>query len=196
MAKTDTLVNILRLGAELVMKKGFQATGLNDILRAAGVPKGSFYHYFRNKEDFGLQLIDFYGGFLLARMEDHLDGGSLPPLARLRAFFLDFRREMEKEGFVGGSLVGNLAQEMAGQSPAFRERLRAVYGALNGQITKCLREAAGRGDIPYLSASEEMADFILGVWDGAVMRAKVEAGPAPLEWFDRFIFDETLGISA
>ena len=51
---------ILSAGAKLVWQKGFNDTGLQEILREAGVPKGSFYYYFDSKETFGLELIDVY----------------------------------------------------------------------------------------------------------------------------------------
>ncbi len=193
MSKTDTLVNILRCGAELIQRRGFQATGLNDIMRSAGAAKGSFYYYFRSKDDFGLQLIDFHAGFLLARLEDHLDDGTLPPLERLRAFFREQAREMSGDGFSSGSLIGSLAQEMAGQSPAFREKLREVYEAMGAQVLACLADAAERGDIPSGLATPEVAGFILASWEGATLLARVHAGDAPLREFETFIFTGLLG---
>jgi len=50
----------LERGAEIIHLKGFNHTGVQEVLRAAGVPKGSFYNYFKNKEDFGLQVIDYF----------------------------------------------------------------------------------------------------------------------------------------
>ncbi|MBI9078040.1 MAG: TetR/AcrR family transcriptional regulator, partial [Desulfatibacillum sp.] len=59
----DAKTRLLRAAAKIVITKGFNDTGLQEILDAARVPKGSFYFYFKNKEDFGLQLIDFYADF-------------------------------------------------------------------------------------------------------------------------------------
>ena len=58
--RQNTRQKILEVGAEIIHLKGYNHTGLQEILQAAGVPKGSFYNYFKNKEDFGLQVIDFF----------------------------------------------------------------------------------------------------------------------------------------
>jgi len=191
--KADTLIEILRRGLDIIMKHGFQAAGLNDILRAAGVPKGSFYYYFKSKEDFGLQVIDFYAGFLFARLEDALDDQSIPPLERLKAFFREFGRDMADDGFAAGSLIGNLTLEMAGQNPVFKEKLGLIYETLTSQIQRCLKEAAVRNEILVGLSGEKTADFIVNAWEGAVLRAKVEGSVEPIVEFEQYIFSILLG---
>jgi TetR/AcrR family transcriptional repressor of nem operon len=61
--KQDTKAHILDMGAQIVHQKGFNATGIQEVLNAAAVPKGSFYFYFKSKEEFGLQLIDHFSFF-------------------------------------------------------------------------------------------------------------------------------------
>ena len=62
----DAKTRILKAGARIVLEKGFCDTGLAEVLEAAKVPKGSFYFHFKNKEDFGLQLVDTYAETLKA----------------------------------------------------------------------------------------------------------------------------------
>jgi TetR/AcrR family transcriptional repressor of nem operon len=191
--RTATLIELLRHGVDVVMKRGFQGAGLNDILQAAGVPRGSFYYYFQNKEDFGLHVIDYYAGFLFARLEDMLADESLSLLERLIAFFRESAREMEAEGFSDGSLIGILTQEMAGQSIVFREKLENVYDTLASQILLCLEEAARRGEVLSHLARREVADYIINSWEGAVLRAKAEHDSRPLALFERYVFGGLLG---
>ena len=54
----DTRELLLRAGVEALTAKGFSATGIDEILRRVGVPKGSFYHHFKDKEDCALKVID------------------------------------------------------------------------------------------------------------------------------------------
>jgi len=56
----NTKSRLIEIGAEIIHLKGFNHTGIKEILEAAQVPKGSFYHYFESKEDFGLQVIDYF----------------------------------------------------------------------------------------------------------------------------------------
>lgn len=61
--------SLLAVGQELFINSSFNSVGLNDILRRAGIPKGSFYHYFDSKEDFGLQVVELYAQQNLAQLE-------------------------------------------------------------------------------------------------------------------------------
>ncbi|MFZ1037037.1 MAG: TetR/AcrR family transcriptional regulator, partial [Smithella sp.] len=58
--KTDKKQELIAVGAKLMHLKGYNDTGVQEILDKAGLPKGSFYNYFKNKEDFGLLVIDYY----------------------------------------------------------------------------------------------------------------------------------------
>ena len=87
MTRRETKAKILQQGAELVYRQGFNNTGIQEILESAGVPKGSFYFYFKSKEQFGLELIDYYMEFFRVMIGTHLRKSDSPPLERLRAFF-------------------------------------------------------------------------------------------------------------
>jgi len=117
--------HILDVGGRLVHHKGYTATGLQEILSEAGVPKGSFYFYFKSKEEFGLALIDHYRTVLANQAGPILRDESQAPLERLARFFLWFRVNFEREGFIKGCPLGNLTQEMGDVNPAFREKLHA-----------------------------------------------------------------------
>ena len=86
MPTKDTRSSILEKGARIIHKKGYNHTGIKEILDAAGVPKGSFYHFFKSKEDFGLNLLDHYAGFFVKKSEDLLKKTDTPPLERLKFF--------------------------------------------------------------------------------------------------------------
>ena len=86
-----TRQHILDIGGRIIHHKGYAATGLQEILSAAGVPKGSFYFYFKSKEEFGLALVDHYRAWLAEETGPILRDETLPPLARLARFFLWFR---------------------------------------------------------------------------------------------------------
>jgi len=72
MTGNETREHIIQTGAELILRNGFRATGINTVLEEAGVPKGSFYYYFKSKNDFGLAVIDAYAEVYRQRLDQTL----------------------------------------------------------------------------------------------------------------------------
>ena len=188
----DTRQRIIEAGAELIHQRGFNNTGLKDILQAAGVPKGSFYFYFPNKEAFGVEMLAYYGQNFRATVQATLENRHLPPLERLRAFFEAFHRYFESHGFTRGCPVGNLAQEMGDLSGAFREALKDSLDRMAGAIQAVLEQAQRTDDIPPDLDPRETAIFLVEAWHGAIIRMKVTKTGDPLEIFYRNIFDHLL----
>ena len=100
--KQDTRARILEVGVEIVHQKGYNSAGIQEVLKAANVPKGSFYFYFKNKEDFGLQLIDQYTDFICSKMDEYLVDQRVSPTQRLRNGFKWFTANFEQNDFKGG----------------------------------------------------------------------------------------------
>ena len=86
MKKKDTRAEIIATGIELFSLQGYNSTGIDAVLKHAGVPKGSFYHYFGSKEDFGLAVIDHFGGAYASIVGTFLTNPELTPLNRLRVY--------------------------------------------------------------------------------------------------------------
>lgn len=103
---------LLRSGVAVLTEKGFSAVGIEEILSAASVPKGSFYGHFASKEAFGHALIDAYDAYFARKLDRWFLDHSRPPLARLLAFVEDAKAGMARHGFRRGCLIGNLGQEM------------------------------------------------------------------------------------
>jgi TetR/AcrR family transcriptional repressor of nem operon len=192
MAQKKTRINILKTGADIIHRKGFGHTGLREILKASGTPKGSFYHYFKDKEDFGMQVIDFYSGFILSWLNESMAETSLTPMRRLRGFFEQFRAYFEHNGFELGCPIGNLSLEMSGLSDNIREKLDSVFGRMRADIILCLKEAQKAGDLSETLDISETADFVVNSWEGAVLRMKVAKNASPLVNFEKSIFDRML----
>ena len=184
----DTRELLLRAGLEVLTEKGFSATGIDEILGRAGVPKGSFYHYFASKEAFGLGLIERYSEFFARKLDRHLDNRSLPPLARLQAFVDDARAGMARLGYRRGCLIGNLGQEMGSLPESFRARLKETFEDWQARFSACLKEAQEAGEVARSADTDQLAAFFWIGWEGAVLRAKLEQSARPLEVFAAFYF--------
>ena len=190
--KEDTKTRILERGAEIIHLKGFNHTGVQEVLRAAGVPKGSFYNYFKNKEDFGLQVIDYFLELFSRLAKETLGDRSVPPLERIRNFLGWFIEFFKSKDFAYGCPIGNLAQEMGDLSPAFREKLRQGLDAMVDLYAEVLAEAQESGDLSKGLDVREAAYFLVYSWHGALMHMKAVKGPAPLENHLKSIFDYVL----
>jgi len=187
-----TRQRILEAGAQLIHRQGFNHTGIQEILTAAGVPKGSFYFYFKSKEDFGLALIDHFGVFWRNKAEELLGDASLPPLARLEGFFAWFHEYFRQNGFAGGCPVGNLAQEMGDVSPAFGQSLARAIDFMAGRVALTLEQARQAGQLDLASDVEGLAYFIIASWQGALIRMKTCKDSEPLDIFQRVVFGQLL----
>src|ERR1700758_4204317 len=117
MATKSTRDHLIDTGLKLMHQNGYNATGLTDILKAADVPKGSFYHHFGSKENFAAAALERYG----MRAREHaaalLNDTTISPLKRLRRYFSDLVRIYGQEGAIPGCMMGRFSLEIAEESP-------------------------------------------------------------------------------
>jgi len=188
----DTKQKILQIGAEIIHLKGYNATGLQEILSAANVPKGSFYNHFKNKEDFGLQVIDFFSDFFAQFCTEILEDSSRSPLDKLERLLDGFMEFFESKAYTCGCPVGNLAQELGDLSPVFQDKLSKAIDAMVDYYALILTEAQAAGEITRDINAKEAANFIVASWHGALIRMKVSRSIEPLKNHKKFIFNYVL----
>ena len=162
----------------MLLKHGYHDLGIQALLDATKTPKGSFYHHFRDKEDFALQSIDEYMGKVHAGLDACLGDPARPPLARVRRFFELTRQSYRAQGYLG-CLLGGLGQELSGVSEAFRRRVDACFSEIARRLAVCLEEARQRGDIPADSNPKRMASLLVDCWEGAALRSRLRGSAAP-----------------
>jgi TetR/AcrR family transcriptional repressor of nem operon len=190
--RLDTKTELIRCGVELCTEKGFQVSGINDLLQRVGAPKGSFYHFFRSKHEFGEAVIDAYAEYFARKLGRHLNDTSLPPLERLADFVKEAQKGMAKFDFKRGCLVGNLGQELSGLDEGFRARLEAVLRSWEHRTAECLSEAVSAGDVASEYDAETLANFFWIGWEGAILRAKLTRSAAPMQLFADIFFEKVL----
>ena len=192
MGKEDTRSRLIAEGARLIHEKGFNYTGVQEILRASGVPKGSFYFYFQTKEEFGLAVVDYFSQYMAARMDDYLSNSSLPHVKRLKHFFDEMMEVFGHEGCSRGCPIGNLAQELADLSDPFRKKLKEVLDMMQARMATCIQAALDAHEVAPDLSPQEAAYFTLNSWEGALTRMKTEKSLEPLAVFDKMIFGRLL----
>jgi len=186
---TPTREALLRAGVVALTERGFSASGIDEILRTVGVPKGSFYHYFASKEAFGAELIQRYAEFFAAKLDRHFGNDMLSPLNRLRSFIADAESSMKRYDFRRGCMIGNLGQEMGSLPESYRAQLCEVFLDWQARTACCLEAARQAGEIPATADPERLAAFFWLGWEGAVLRAKLERQTAPLRLFAQGFLD-------
>jgi TetR/AcrR family transcriptional repressor of nem operon len=192
MSKETTRTTLLETGKRIFLERGYSNSGIEAILQAAGVPKGSFYHYFASKEDFGLQVLDRFADDIRANFERCLADPTRGPLDRLRLYFEDACQRFQSQQCRNGCLVGNLSQELAAQSEVFRVRLEGIFEDLRERYAECLREAQESGEISPEWDVRQLAEFCLGSWQGAILRAKAARSVVPIRIFIDILFGHVL----
>ena len=111
--KQDTRTNLIEAGMQRMLEKGYTNTGIQEVLDAVSVPKGCFYHYFESKEDFALQIIDYFDESNSGDLHTLLTDERFAPLTRLKQYCLEKRETILSWQCRKGCLIGNLSQEMA-----------------------------------------------------------------------------------
>ena len=190
--KESAREKIIAVGVEIVAVSGFNATGIDAILKAAGVPKGSFYHHFGTKENFGIEVINLFAENYTKKLHGYLDDETLPPLQRIRRYLEESIEHTVQDNFSKGCLIGNLGQELAAQSERFRCRLEEVVHDWLGLFAKCLHEAQTVGELNPGLDPQSLAGFLLSGGEGAILRAKVMRSPEPLKQFVNVLFTRVL----
>ena len=183
---------ILEAGAEIIHQKGYNHTGIQEVLNAAKVPKGSFYNYFKSKEDFGLQIIDRFQSQFDRLAIEILEDVSMTPLQRIDRFLGASMEHFHNSNYTGGCPIGNLAQEMGDLSSAFRKKLGDAMDAMVIAYAKVLTKAQSSGEISEHLDVNAAAYFIVAGWHGAIIQMKLTQNLAPLETHRKFIFDHIL----
>jgi TetR/AcrR family transcriptional repressor of nem operon len=194
MDKKDTRSDIIRIGTDAIARQGFNATGIDTVLKLAGVPKGSFYHYFASKEEFGLAVIDRFAGLFDQRLDAFLGDEEVTPLNRIRNFMESGLARLTQNHCTKGCLIGNLGQELADQNERFRERLDEIFQGWKERFAACLTEARKRGELAQAMDPGVVAGVVLSGWEGAILRAKVMKSPQPVRDFIEILFTTVLVI--
>ena len=186
-----TKQRLLDAGMAMLLKHGYHDLGIQALLEATGIPKGSFYHHFTDKEDFALRVIDQYMGFVHAGLDACLADEGRPPLKRVRRFFEMTLQNYRKEGYLG-CLLGGLGQELSGVSEVFRRKVEDCFSEIAKRIAVCLEEAREAGDISADSNTRRMASLLVDCWEGAALRSRLRGNAAPLTTMLDFYFDSAV----
>lgn len=180
-AATDTRARLVQIGTEILSEKGFDSTGIEEVLQRADVPKGSFYYYFDSKADFGFAVIDNYAHLWEQKLIRLLRDPNVRPLQRIWNYIAEGIHGLEKYAFRRGCLIGNMGQELGGLDDSFRQRIAAVFESWTRFLADCLAEAKEAGELGPDADVRALAEFFWMAWEGAILQAKLRRSVEPVQ---------------
>ena len=180
----ETRAALIRSGVELMTTYGYISANIESILKQVGVPKGSFYYYFKSKEEFGKAIIASYDSFFAYKLDKHLTNLSIEsPIARIKAFYEDAKYGMAKYNFNRGCLIGELIQEESLLPDGYAILLEQVLQNWQVKIENCLLLAQSLKEIKVDFDCKSLSEFFWLGWEGAVTRSKLLKNSNPLDIF-------------
>ena len=188
MAKASHRDRIVEAGLKVMFRKGYGGAGVRDIVAEALAPQGSFTNHFRSKEEFAREVVDLYFDHTKRLVAEVLEDRSLAPRERLRRYLDIITDRLASAEFRRGCLIGDFSLEAAPQSEILRTRLAEIFAEWRAPFAACIAEGQATGEIARAFAPEDLADFLLSSWEGAILRMKVERNAEPLERFKRIVF--------
>ncbi|RJF95970.1 TetR/AcrR family transcriptional regulator [Noviherbaspirillum saxi] len=177
----DTRERILSAGEALILARGFSAVGLSEILGKAEVPKGSFYHYFKSKEGFGVALLERYFQDYESRFATRNAARTCTGRDLVLGYFKVWLDNQTACGAHHSCLAVKLAAEVCDLSEAMREELSAGMNRIVGHFTSALRLGKTDGSIHEDIEPEQLAESLYAMWVGASVLARANGSNASLE---------------
>lgn len=177
----DRIVDAARA---LITTRSYASVGVAEICAAAGVKKGSFYHFFPSKQDLGLAVLEAYRREQGVLLQEVVRDTKTPPLERIGRIVAAIA-EMQEDGFresgrLPGCPFGNIAAELSTQDDVIRARVEQVFEGFESHLERLLREAVDRGDIAPLN-TEATAQAMFAFLEGAILSAKTRNDPSLLK---------------
>lgn len=177
----DVRDHILATGQRIMAAKGFSAVGLNEILKDAGVPKGSFYHYFGSKEAFGADILARYFEDYLAELDSTLQLPGLNMAQRLMKYWQVWRESQSFSDCQGKCLAVKLGAEVADLSDSMRLTLKSGTAGIIGRLAEALEKGIAEGSLALDDEPARVAESLYQLWVGASVMVKIVRTTEPFD---------------
>ena len=180
--------DILQAGLPVLFRSGYHAASVRDICAAAGAPQGSFTNHFRSKEAFTVEVLNRYFDYLKGLVHETLSDPNLTPRQRVERYLKVVTEKLERDRWMTGCLIGDFSLQASSHSNLLRKRLDAIFKEWRALFASCIAAAQWAGEVDSDLDAEDLAEFLLTSWQGAILRMKVERSPAALERFKTIVF--------
>ncbi|MFE0420587.1 TetR/AcrR family transcriptional regulator [Streptomyces tendae] len=177
----DTRRSILDAAQRIMSRKGFSAVGINEVLTAAGVPKGSFYHFFGSKDAFGEAMMRAYFTDYLADMDRVLAEPGRTAAERLMNYWQNWRETQSLDDCQGKCLAVKLGAEVSDLSETMRLALKEGTTAIVDRLERTISAGLADGSVTIDASARDTAQALYDMWLGASVMAKIHRAVGPLD---------------
>lgn len=177
----DTREHLLATGEQLCMHRGFTGMGLSELLKTAEVPKGSFYHYFRSKEAFGVAMLERHYVGYHQRLVQHFAHGSGNYRDRLIAYFQQTLTQFSQKGIISGCLTVKLSAEVCDLSEDMRSAMDRGASRVIALLAEALENGRRSRCLAFEGDALTQGQVLYALWLGANLQAKISRSALPLE---------------
>jgi len=175
----NTRQRLVDAGLYLFWLQGYAATGIAQILERAKANAGSFYHFFKTKEELLLAVLELYIQSLdpvvirpvFSQLED--------PIERVFGILEFYRRNLLSTGCSYGCPIGRLALEIPEEQFRVHKRLADNFDGWTAAVEACLKDASDR--LPAGTNAKTLSQFVLTVMEGGVMQARAHRAIEPFD---------------
>jgi len=182
--------DILFKGISLFRERGYANTGIQDILKACGIPKGSFYNFFSSKETFAIEAMELYSKLIIQFLEEVDNNKDLSAENKIRTFFLKANSLYKSDKCDKNCLFLSLATEVTTEDDVFSEPISTNFSLYKDYLIKWITEAQSNNKIKNKFKADELANLIYDGYHGAILRMKYQLNVKALDDFMNY----TLGM--
>ena len=179
---------LLEVGASIFIDQGYHGTGIQEVVDKAGIPKGSFYNYFKSKEDFGSKTIVHFGEQFKEFLDSIAEDSKKDAYSAINRFFDDLIDSFERKDCKEGCLIGNFAAEISDRSRISREAMSKCMNEWRDILELVLHRAQEQGKVRDDIQANELADFLLNSLEGSILRMKIETNSKPISQYKEMFF--------
>jgi TetR/AcrR family transcriptional repressor of nem operon len=178
---SPTKEKLLEAARQLMLAKGYGATTVDEICELAGVTKGSFFHYFENKEDLGKSVLDHFVTVMFRTIQEAPFHDRKDPFQRIYGY-LDFLIALSKNPDIPNScLLGNFSQELSDTLPEIRSRCERHFGQWTEAFKKDLDDAKAKYCPKATIDTRSLAEHLIAIMEGSIILAKAKQDKEMIE---------------
>ncbi|MBP9643530.1 TetR/AcrR family transcriptional regulator [Budvicia aquatica] len=177
----DTCEHLLTTGAQLCLSRGFTGMGLSELLATAKVPKGSFYHYFRSKEAFGVAMLERHYTLYNQQIQQYFNQGDTTYRERIIGWYQQSLNYFCQHDKLVNCLTVKLSAEVCDLSEDMRTALDNGSAQVISHLANALKKGRAEQSLHFSGDPDMQAHMMYSLWLGASLQAKISRRAEPLE---------------